>query len=286
MYDCNMQQAKKHQIRWIKSIPFVAMHLAVVTVFFVPFSWPLVALCIGSYYLRMFALTAGYHRYFSHRTYKMNRFTQFMMAWLGSTCVQKGVLWWAANHRLHHHHSDQPEDVHSPVQRGFWWSHVGSILSEYHEETQWDQVKDLAKYPELRWLNRYHLIPGIAYAVVMFLLGGWPALVWGFVVSTILLWHGTFTINSLSHVYGSRRYTTTDDSRNNFWLALITLGEGWHNNHHAYMTSTAQGFYWWEIDGSYYVLKVLSWFRVVRDLRQPPLARLEMNRIVHRDVPS
>jgi stearoyl-CoA desaturase (delta-9 desaturase) len=255
------------------------MHVAVIAAFFVPFSWEMVALCLGSYIVRMFAITAGYHRYFSHRTYKMSRVAQFLMAWLGSMAVQKGVIFWAANHRLHHKHSDQTDDIHSPLQRGFYWSHVGWIISPDHEVTHWDQVPDLAKFPELVWLNKYHLVPVVTFAVATFLIGGWAALVWGFVVSTVLLWHGTFTINSLSHVYGTRRYTTTDTSRNNLWLALITLGEGWHNNHHCYMSSTRQGFFWWEIDMSYYALKAMSWVGITRDLREPPLELLEAKRI-------
>jgi stearoyl-CoA desaturase (Delta-9 desaturase) len=263
----------------LMSIPFALMHVAVATVFLVPFSWPLVLLCLASYGIRMFAITGGYHRYFSHRSYKMSRPAQFAMACLGSTAMQKGVLWWAANHRLHHRHSDQPSDIHSPLQRGFWWSHVGWILSDQHEETHWDQIQDLAKYPELRWLNSWHLVPASLYGLGLFLAGGWPAFIWGFVVSTVLLWHGTFTINSLSHVYGQRRYETTDTSRNNFWLALITLGEGWHNNHHCYMSSTNQGFFWWEIDVSFYTIKALSAVGITRDLRKPPLALLEAKRI-------
>jgi stearoyl-CoA desaturase (Delta-9 desaturase) len=273
------------EVSWAECIPFLLVHIAVALVFFVPFEWKWVALCIGSYYLRMFAITAGYHRYFSHRSYRMKRVPRFLMALLGSTAVQKGVLWWAAHHRHHHKYSDQKEDIHSPIQRGFWWSHVGWFMSTY-DETRWDQIQDLAKYPELRWLNRFHLIPVVAYAVLMFAIGGWSGLTWGFFVSTTLLWHGTFTINSLSHVFGSRRYSTTDDSRNNFWLALITLGEGWHNNHHAYMSSTRQGFLWWEFDPSYYTLKVLSWFRVVSDLRQPPLKALEPRLISRGSEPA
>jgi stearoyl-CoA desaturase (Delta-9 desaturase) len=264
-----------YRIKWLKSTPFLLMHLTVFAAFLVPFRWEWVGLCVASYYLRMFAITAGYHRYFSHRSYKMNRVAQFIMAFLGGTALQKGALWWAANHRLHHKNSDQPSDIHSPVQHGFWWSHVGWIMSDLHEETHWNQIQDLAKYPELRWLNHYHVVPGIIYALALFAVGGWGALIWGFFISTVLLWHGTFTINSLSHVFGSVRYKTTDTSRNNFWLALVTLGEGWHNNHHCYMSSTRQGFFWWEIDGSYYALKALSWFGIVRDLRNPPLKLLE-----------
>jgi stearoyl-CoA desaturase (delta-9 desaturase) len=269
-----------HKIRRAESIPFFLVHAAVIAVFFVPFSWAMVALCLGGYLVRMFAITAGYHRYFSHRAYKMNRVAQFVMAWVGSMSVQKGVLWWAANHRHHHRFSDQKQDIHSPRHSGFWWSHLGWILSDQHDKTQWELIPDLAKYPELKWLNRWHLVPVVTYALGLFILGGWSALVWGFVVSTVLLWHGVFTINSLSHVFGTRRYQTTDDSRNNPLLALITLGEGWHNNHHTYMSSANQGFFWWEYDFSYYGLKALSWIGVTRDLRKPPLELLEAKRIV------
>ena len=271
---------RSKKIDWFKSLPFIFLHIAsVVGVIWVPVSVPLLALCIGSYYLRMFAITAGYHRYFAHRSYKMSRTMQFAIAWLGSTAIQKGVLWWAAHHRSHHKYSDQENDIHSPVRNGFWWSHVGWILSTAYDETDWGQIQDLAKYPELRWLNRYHAVPGLFYAAALFALGGWSWLTWGFVISTVLLWHGTFSINSLSHVFGTVRYQTQDASRNNFWLALITLGEGWHNNHHCYMSSTKQGFYWWELDGSYVILKGLSWVGLVSNLRKPPLHLLENKRL-------
>ena len=263
----------------LKALPFWLMHVAALGVFFVPFRWHYVALLVGSYYLRMFAITAGFHRYFSHRTYKMNRIPQFLMALLGTMSVQKGVLAWSATHRLHHKHSDQPDDVHSPVQHGFWYSHVGWIVGPDHDETRWDQIPDLAQYPELVWLNRHFILPVVAYAVPFYLLGGWGALLWGFVLSTVVLWHGTFTINSLSHVYGRRRYFTSDTSRNNGLLAVLTMGEGWHNNHHCYMSSANQGFFWWEWDPSYYILRALSWVGITRDLRLPPLDVLEAKRL-------
>jgi stearoyl-CoA desaturase (delta-9 desaturase) len=254
----------------ISSIPFFAVHLAALGAFFVGFHWYYPVVAIGLYYLRMFGVTAGFHRYFSHRSYKTSRGFQFLLALLGTTAAQKGVLWWAAHHRDHHKFSDQPEDLHSPRQRGFWWSHVGWILCAKNNRTKTERIGDFAKYPELRWLNKYHLVPPVALATLLFLVGGWGLLVWGFFVSTVLLWHGTFTINSLSHVFGSRRYQTSDDSKNNFLLALLTLGEGWHNNHHFYMSTANQGWFWWEIDGSYYALKLLSWIGLVRDLRTPP----------------
>ena len=268
-----------HRIHVTRSLPFFAFHVLALGVFFFPFRWELLALCVGSYYLRMFAITAGFHRYFSHRTYKTSRAFQFFMAFLGQTSVQKGALWWAAHHRHHHKSSDQADDIHSPLQDGFWWSHVGWILSSRYDDTQWDQISDLRKFPELVWLNRYPHIAVAVYAVAIYALAGWAGVFWGFFLSTVLLWHGTFTINSLSHVFGRRRYVTTDTSKNNFWLSLITMGEGWHNNHHCYQAAAKQGFFWWEIDMSYYVLKAMSFVGIARDLKQPPLALLEKKRI-------
>jgi stearoyl-CoA desaturase (delta-9 desaturase) len=252
-------------------LPFIAFHaVAMIGIFFVPFTWEYVALAVALYYLRMFGITAGFHRYFAHRAYKTNRVFQYILAFLGTMSAQKGVLWWAGHHRDHHKYSDMPQDLHSPKQRGFWWSHAGWFLVSTHDETPLHRIRDFAKYPELLWLDRHFLVPPTALAVVVFALGGFGALVWGFFVSTVLLWHGTFLINSMAHVYGSRRYETTDTSRNSLILALLTLGEGWHNNHHCYQSSANQGFFWWELDGSYYALKVLSWLRVVSGLRKPP----------------
>jgi stearoyl-CoA desaturase (delta-9 desaturase) len=254
---------------WVKSAPFIVLHLSLVSVFFVPVTALGVILCAVTYYIRMFGITGGYHRYFAHKAYKTSRVFQFVLAWLGCSAMQKGPLWWSAHHREHHRHSDTPADPHSPHETSFWWSHVGWILSTDHVPTPWESIPDLEKYPELRWLDRNHWIPGFVLAGACYLIGGWSGLVWGFVVSTILVYHATFTINSLSHLFGSRRYATTDDSRNNFWLALITLGEGWHNNHHHYQSSVNQGFFWWEIDISYYTIRLLRVFGLVWDLRKP-----------------
>jgi stearoyl-CoA desaturase (delta-9 desaturase) len=226
-------------------------------------------ICAGLYFFRMWALTTTYHRYFAHRTFKTSRVFQFILAAFACTCLQKGPLWWAAHHRHHHRESDQPADIHSPVQRGFWWSHMGWILCDRYNETRFEAIKDFARYPELRFLNRFYWIPPVAMAFGLYAAGGLSMLVWGFAVSTTLLWHGTFTINSLSHVFGRRRYKTTDTSRNNWLLALITLGEGWHNNHHYHQNTANQGWFWWEVDVSFYVLKVLSWLGLVWDLRTP-----------------
>jgi stearoyl-CoA desaturase (delta-9 desaturase) len=248
-------------------IPFFLLHLAVFGVFFQPFQWKVIGLLIATYAVRMFAVTAGYHRYFSHRSYKMNRVCQFLMAVLAQTSAQKGVLWWAAHHRDHHRNSDNEGDVHSPWQSGFWWSHVGWVISNNYDNYDPRLIQDFGKFPELRWLDRYHWVPTTIFAVLIFFVGGWGAFFWGYVVSTVLLFHCTFSINSLAHIWGTRRFDTADQSRNNFLLALITFGEGWHNNHHKFMHSCRQGMRWWEIDFTYYVLKIMSWIGLARELR-------------------
>ncbi len=252
------------------TLPFVLVHLAVFGAIWTGVSATAVWVAVALYLVRMWAITAGYHRYFSHRSYKTSRAFQFFVAFLAQTSAQRGALWWAAIHRHHHKHSDTPEDIHSPAHMGFWAAHVGWIFNPKRSSADLDSIPDLTRYPELVWLNKYHLVPAILLAVACFLAGGWQMLVVGFFWSTVVLYHGTFFINSLAHVVGSQRYVTGDDSRNNWWLAVITLGEGWHNNHHHYQSATAQGWRWYEIDISYYILKALSWLGIVWDLRAPP----------------
>ena len=256
------------------AIPFVLVHLACVAAIFTGITWQAVAIGIALYWLRMFAIGAGYHRYFSHRAFSTSRAFQFVLALLSQSSAQKSVLWWAAKHRHHHLHSDTERDVHSPRHKGFLYSHVGWIFVRRHAKTDLVKVADFARYPELMWLHRYELVPAIALGVLCWLVEGWPGLVVGFFWSTVLLYHGTFCINSLAHVLGRKRYVTGDDSRNNWLLALFTMGEGWHNNHHACQSSVRQGFRWWEFDPTFYILKVLSWLRVVWDLKRPPEAVL------------
>jgi stearoyl-CoA desaturase (delta-9 desaturase) len=260
------------KIRWLANVPFFGVHaVAILGPLWLGWSWTGLALAIGLYAVRMFGLTAGFHRYFSHRSYKTSRAFQFALALLGTSSTQKGALWWAAHHRAHHKNSDGELDVHSVKQRGFWWAHVQWILVRKYTATDWDRVKDLAKYPELRWLNKHYLVPPLALAATLFLLGGSWALLWGFFVSTTLLWHGTFCVNSLAHVFGRQRYVTGDESKNSFLIAIITLGEGWHNNHHHYQLSERQGFFWWELDLTHMVLRALSWTGLVWDLQAPPV---------------
>ena len=257
--------------RWKENYPFWTVHvLAAVGAVVVGWSWAAFAWLAGSYAVRMFAITAGYHRYFAHRTFKTSRVFQFILALLAMSSAQQGILWWAAHHRNHHKFSDEPADIHSPVQRGFYWSHIGWILSSRHKATDYERIKDFAKYPELRWLNRHDLFVAIAWGFVLFGIGGATALFWGHFVSLVIAWHVTFCINSLAHVWGRRRYNTSDDSRNNALLAVFAFGEGWHNNHHHYQRTARQGFYWWEIDVTYYVLKILEKMRIVSDVQGIP----------------
>lgn len=260
-------------------IPFTLVHIgAVVGVWMVGWSPGLVAAAVFSYSIRMWAITVGFHRYFSHRSFKTSRTFQFILAFIGMCSAQKGVLWWAAHHRHHHRHADHEPDIHSPTLRGFLWSHMGWFLCTRYDDTDFEQIKDFAKYPELRWMNRWEMVPSIAVGALVWAIWGWPVFVWAGLVATTVLWHGTFVINSLCHVFGKRRFATTDTSKNSLILALITFGEGWHNNHHFFPSSARQGFYWWEIDLSYYSLKVLEKLGIVWDIRGVPESVLARGR--------
>ena len=259
-----------HPVSW----PFWGIHLvAIIGVVVTGWSWAGLGLAMALYAARMFFVAAGYHRYFSHRTFKTSRVVQFLLAVFANTTAQKGVLWWAAHHRRHHKYSDQEGDVHSAKLEGFWYSHVGWVVTvdPEREHVDAERVKDLTAFPELRALEKVNLLPAVALALLLLALGGWHALLWGFFVSTVLLWHGTFTVNSLNHVIGRRRSDTADESRNNWFLALfVTMGEGWHNNHHHYMTSANQGFFWWEIDVTFYALVALEKMGLIWDVRRAP----------------
>jgi len=285
-------------VNWVRCIPFVILHAGCLGVIWTGWSWFAVWTAVALYFIRMFAVTGIFHRYFSHKTYSTSRLGQFLLAlWTGTT-VQRGALWWAYHHRHHHQHSDDPEDAHSPHVHGFWWAHIGWITSKRNFPTDYSKIKDLAKYPELVWLNRFDIVVPVLFATSLFLLGSYletaaPALgtsggqllVWGFFISTTVLFHGTASINSFTHLWGNRRFNTTDDSRNSFILALITLGEGWHNNHHRYQSSTRNGFYWWEIDPTYYGLKLLSWTGFIWGLKPVPKSIYEeAAQNAHRDT--
>jgi stearoyl-CoA desaturase (delta-9 desaturase) len=285
-------RAKPDKMEVTRILPFLFLHLGCLGIFIVGWSWFAVGTAILLYLVRMFAITGFYHRYFSHKTFHTSRAAQFLFAVLGACAVQRGPLWWSYQHRHHHKHSDEEEDVHSPNVRGFWWSHIGWITSARNFPTDYSQVRDLTKFPELVFLNRFDSLVPILFATGLFFLGAllhkfFPALhvtsgqmlVWGFFISTTILFHATSSINSLAHLLGKRRYETSDNSRNSFILAMITLGEGWHNNHHRYMSATRQGFYWWEIDISFYILKMLSWTGLIWDLRPVPITAYQNSKI-------
>ncbi|MBW2230115.1 MAG: acyl-CoA desaturase [Deltaproteobacteria bacterium] len=253
----------------IPTLIYVIMQAGTLLVFVVGVSTADVLLCAASFFIRIWAITGVYHRYFSHRTYRTSRVMQFLLAFLGTTAVQKGPLWWASIHRIHHSESDRPDDPHSP-RRSFWYAHQGWVFDPRWARTRTELIRDLMKYPELVWLNQWHIVGPITWGVLCFLIGGWSGLVWGFLVSTTITWHATYTINSLAHRIGRKRFDTGDDSKNSLILALLTLGEGWHNNHHYHPSCTRQGFYWWEIDITYYVLRGLQATGLIWDIKEPP----------------
>lgn len=254
--------------QWLPSALFLALQFSPLLIIFTGISVKAVLLCAVMYLSRMWFITAGYHRYFSHRSFTTNRVFQFVLAFGGGAAAQKGVLWWASNHRGHHRYTETDRDPHTPL-KGLYQSHIGWIVTERWAPTDWDAIADFARFPELRFLNRHDWIAPWTFGVAAFLIDGWRGLVVGFLLSTVLLWHATFSVNSLAHIMGRRRYATGDTSRNSWFVALITGGEGWHNNHHHYPKAARNGFFWWEYDPTYYVLKALSWVGLVRDLRVP-----------------
>lgn len=255
---------------WFFALRFLLLHLVCLGAIWTGISWVDVALCAALYVMRMFFVTAGYHRYFAHRTFKLGRFWQFIFAFMAQSSGQKSAIWWAAHHRHHHKHSDTEQDIHSVKHGGFFWAHMAWIFDVSNQDTDMSRVKDLTKYPELMFLHRFENVSFILLAVAVALVFGWSGLFFGFFLSTVLCWHATFAINSLAHVLGSRRYDTSDESRNNWLLALLTLGEGWHNNHHHFQASANQGFFWWEVDISFYILWAMSKVGIVKDLRRAP----------------
>lgn len=275
-------KADAQRIDWLRVIPFALLHVACIAVVWVGWSATAIGVAVALYLVRMFAITAFYHRYFSHRAFRTSRPMQFLFALLGAAAVQRGPLWWAAHHRHHHAHADDEADVHSP-RHGFWRSHIGWFLTRENFATRSERIPDLVRYPELRVLDRFDVLVPVALAAALFASGaalerfapqlgvtGAQLLVWGFCISTVALYHVTFTVNSHAHRFGVRRYATADDSRNNWLIALFTLGEGWHNNHHYCPSAARQGFRWWEIDVTYYVLRALAACGLIWDLRPVP----------------
>lgn len=276
-------ESSPERIDWVRVVPFIGLHVACVGVIWVGFSWFALAMAVALYAVRMFAITGFYHRYFSHKAFKTSRPLQFVFAVLGAASVQRGPLWWAAHHRNHHRFSDTERDVHSPITRGFFFSHMGWFLTNRGFHTDRSVIKDLNRFPELRLLDRFDILVPVLLAAALFGLGAWleraapglgtsgpQLLVWGFFISTVVLFHATVTINSLAHRWGTRRFATRDNSRNNLLLALLTFGEGWHNNHHHFPGSARQGFRWWEVDFTYYGLRAMAALGLVWDLKPVP----------------
>lgn len=276
-------RAKPERMEIGRCVPFLILHLGCLGVIWTGWSWTAVAVAVALYFIRMFAITGFYHRYFCHRAYHTSRAGQFIFALIGLTAVQRGPLWWASVHRHHHAHSDEDIDAHSPHTKSFLWSHIGWLTSSRNFPTDYKLVRDLVKYPELHFLNRFDLIGPLLLVALLAGLGwgletfapslgtnAWQLIVWGFFISTTVLFHGTCAVNSFAHIFGKKRFETRDESRNSLLLALITLGEGWHNNHHHYQSSARQGFYWWEIDISYYVIRTLAALGIVWDVREVP----------------
>jgi stearoyl-CoA desaturase (delta-9 desaturase) len=262
-------------------LPFLLVHLGVVAVPFVGWSWA--ALCGAAvlYVVRMLGITVFYHRGFAHRAFKMTRPVQLAGAILGAAAGQRGPLWWVATHRGHHRYTDRPGDPHSPVIDGFWQSHAGWLFRPPAAPP--GKVSDLARFPELRLVDRYHHLAPILTALAAFGAGailseadpalhtsGLQMLVWGFFVSTTLLYHATFSVNSVAHRFGRRRFATDDASRNNAWVAMLTLGEGWHNNHHRYPASARQGLGRFELDPSWWFIRALAALHLVGSPRPVP----------------
>ncbi|HSI82968.1 MAG: acyl-CoA desaturase [Candidatus Methylacidiphilales bacterium] len=270
---------KDYKFTWA-GLLFVLVHLICFTALYVGVTWSALALCFFMFVLRKFGITGGFHRYFSHRSYRTSRFFQFFLAFIGGMSAQKGALWWAAHHRHHHKHSDTEEDLHSAKLEGFMWSHVGWVLSNEYDEYDSKAVTDLTKFPELLFLDKYHFIPPVTCAVACYLIGGWMGLIWGFFISTVILYHTTFAINSLCHMFGKQRYETGEASKNSLWLAIVTMGEGWHNNHHHYQLSARQGFFWWEVDVTFYILLTLNKLGIIWDIKYPPAKLLKPDAMI------
>jgi stearoyl-CoA desaturase (Delta-9 desaturase) len=277
------------EVDWLRVVPFVVLHLSCLFAVAVGWSWTALIVATLAYGIRMFAITAFYHRYFSHRSFKTSRALQFFFALVGATAIQRGPIWWASHHRAHHKSSDEESDVHSPVQHGFWWSHIGWILSRANFRPRFELVADLMRFPELRFLDRFDIVVPILSLFGFYGLGvglaglgletsGWQIVIWGFSISTIVTHHVTFSINSFAHRSGTRSYDTADDSRNNLLLSLLTFGEGWHNNHHRYPASVRQGFHWWQIDLSYYTLRVMAALGLVWRLNPVPASVIAQGR--------
>jgi stearoyl-CoA desaturase (delta-9 desaturase) len=260
----------------------VIMHLACLGVFLVGFSWPALWVAIAMYVIRGMGVTTGYHRLLAHRSYKTNRFIQFVVATAGGLAMQGGPLWWVAHHRAHHRDTDKEGDIHSPVTKGMWQSHMGWMMSNEAFHEQGSNSRDLFKYPELKFLQRHYVWILVLQMLGLYALGsllslwypdtsinGLQCLVWGFFVSTVFLWHVTFSVNSVCHRWGSQDYDSNDASTNNWIIGILGFGEGWHNNHHFYPSSARHGLKWWQVDVTWILIRGLCLVGLASDPKIP-----------------
>jgi stearoyl-CoA desaturase (delta-9 desaturase) len=252
---------------------FWTVQASALLAFFVPFSASMAALWAVSHFLRAIGLTLAFHRYFAHRAFQMNRAARFVWTFIGTAAMQKGPLWWAGHHVNHHRFADRDGDPHSPAISGFYYAHIGWFLNDVRYdrvETGNAVVRDFGGAPEIVWLDRYYVVPPVILAAAMYLIGGFPWLVWGFCVPTVTLAHATFAINTINHLMGSRRFDTRDDSRNNVMTAIFAAGEGWHNNHHRFQRAARNGFFWWEFDPTWYVIRAMAAIGIAWDIQAVP----------------
>ncbi len=263
---------------------FWLVQVSALLIFFVsPFRWPLVALWAVSHFLRALGLTLIFHRYLAHRAFKMNRAARFVWTLIGTASMQKGPLWWAGHHVNHHRFADRDGDPHSPMVSGVYYAHIGWFLNDTkHDRLEPTNpvMRDFGNVPELAWLEKYFFVPPAALAVAMYAIGGLPWLAWGFCLPTMTLAHATFCINTVNHLFGSRRFDTFDESRNNVFTAFFAVGEGWHNNHHRYQRAARNGFYWWEFDPTWYVIRTMQMVGLVWDVQAVPKRVYEEAKVV------
>jgi stearoyl-CoA desaturase (delta-9 desaturase) len=249
---------------------YVLLHLGCLGAFFVPFDRDALWIFCGAYFIRGFGVSVVYHRYFAHRTFDLSRGMQFLFGLYGTTTVLGGPLWWAATHRDHHRHADTPRDIHSPRYQGFVYSHCGWFLAHANRDVDLSMVRDLARFPEIVFLERWGAAFKLLYIALAYGLFGVVGLIWGFFVPTVVAIQMVHWIQSVSHsIGGYRRYPTRDDSRNHWLFGVLSFGEGYHHNHHTFPGSARMGLRWWEIDLGYYVLLGLAAVGVVHDLRVP-----------------
>jgi fatty-acid desaturase len=252
--------AKEEPLNWPTTLVMVVLHIGAIAALFM-FSWKLLAFSVVLYWMTTgLGISMGYHRLHTHRSYKVPKALEYFFAVCGAATLEGGPIFWVATHRIHHQKSDQPGDPHTP-RDGAWWAHMGWILlgEAKHNNTRLmsKYAPDLAKDKFYIWLNNWHWLPSVVLAVALYAIGGLPLVLWGICLRLVFGLHATWLVNSATHLWGSRRFATRDDSRNNWWVALLTFGEGWHNNHHAHPTSARHGLAWYEFDPSWLLLKVL-----------------------------